>query len=113
MCVRQNLVFRAIFESVSDDKYFLRAVFSFSSPCTSGFNDSGKITRCYFENDVEGVGDSNGDSVDIKGVGGNGKATWESAMGAMNAIIEPCDIKYKYDEGSSDIPFVLIPTIEL
>ena len=34
-------------------------------------------------------------------------------MGAMNAIIEPCDIKYKYDEGSSDIPFVLIPTIEL
>ena len=23
MCVRQNLVFRAIFESVSDDKYFL------------------------------------------------------------------------------------------
>ena len=26
-CVRQNLVFRAIFESVSDDKYFLAAIF--------------------------------------------------------------------------------------
>ena len=32
VCVRQNLVFRAIFESVLDDKYFF-AVFSFSSPC--------------------------------------------------------------------------------